>query len=246
MRASTTRLSTTSSPVTAFSKNWPAPTGRSGEIHSFVRGSTVVDPNAWLKSVINAAWIPGTPEDEASYLMVLDRALLDRSISRTEGRQLMETAELAGLSRETVGRLHHDYLRSVAQEALADAVVTDSERVDLEAVATALGLGLPYVDEALAWAAEQAPSAAEGAGFRLEAGDRIVFTGPMSKPRDEWVRTISARGLASGGITRSTKLLVSSDPDSMSGKAAKARQHGVAIVDEPTFVRYFELYMTSN
>ena len=68
----------------------------------------------------------------------------------------------------------------------------------------------------------------------------------MSKDRDEWVRTISARGLASGGITKSTKLLVSSDPDSMSCKAAKARQHGVAIVDEQTFVRYFELYVASK
>lgn len=165
------------------------------------RGAVVADPHAWLKNVLHAAWIPGEPEDEATYLSVLDRALLDRSISATEGHELLATAESAGLARDTVGRLHHDYLRSVAQEALADGLVTDEEHAD-----------------------------------------RVVFTGEMVKGRDAWVSTIAAAGLASGGVTKSTRLLVSADPDSLSGKAAKARSYGIPVVSEEAFERMFRVF----
>lgn len=205
------------------------------------RGQVSVDEYAWLRSVLQAAWIPGAPEDEAIYLIALDRALLDRAISHTEGRELLATAEAAGLTRETVGRLHHDYLRSVAQEALADGVVTSEERQDLEAIASALGLGAPYVDEALNWALDHAPSG-DARSFILEPGDRVVFTGEMKRGRDEWVAEIAAARLASGGVTKSTKLVVAADPDSMSGKAAKARKYGVPVVGEEAFERFFADY----
>lgn len=205
------------------------------------RGHVVIDEHAWLRSILQAAWIPGAPEDEATYLVALDRALLDRAISHTEGRELLATAEAAGLTRETVGRLHHDYLRSVAQEALADGVVTPDERRDLESVASALGLGAPYLEEALDWALENGPSD-QTPSFALQPGDRIVFTGEMGRGRDEWVAEIAAAGLASGGVTKSTRLLVAADPDSMSGKAAKARQYGIPVVGEDAFARFFDEY----
>lgn len=224
---------------------WPATGSAIGAARSAPRGSSKPDVYGWLKSVLKAAWIPGSPEDEASYLLVLDRALLGRSISHTEGRQLLGTAEAAGISRDTVGRLHHDYLRSVAQEALADGVVTQEERADLESVAATLGLGAPYVDEALSWAADHTPDRSTTSGFALAPGDRIVFTGEMNRDRDDWVRAIVTAGLASGGVTKSTKLLVAADPDSVSGKAAKARRFGIPVVNESTFARYFDVYLAS-
>lgn len=218
---------------------WPNARAVPSTPRSVTRGSAIADPHAWLRAVLQAAWIPGSPEDEAAYLLVLDHALLDRQISITEGRELRATAEAAGLSRETVGRLHHDYLRSVALEALADGIVTDDERLELETIARALGLAAPWVDEALAWAGEQSASENSDGGFALVPGDRIVFTGEMMKSRDEWVAEIAAAGLASGGVTKSTKLLVAADPDSMSGKAAKARQYGIPVVGEVAFARLF-------
>lgn len=221
---------------------WPASQGRSSQ-RTVHRGETAADPQSWLRSVLGAAWIPATPEDEASYMLVLDNALLDREISRSEGKQLAATAEAAGLSRGTVARLHQDYLRAVATEALADDVVTADERAELMAVAHALGFGKPYVDEALAWAKANKPSAAtETGGFALQPGDRVVFTGEMNRGRDEWVSLITAAGLASGGISKSTRLLVAADPDSQSGKAAKARQYGIPVVGEASFERIFEKY----
>lgn len=226
---------------------WPVPTKRAALAVAVHRDQSAADPHSWLRSVLGAAWIPGTPEDEATYMVMLDNALLDRSISRSEGRQLLETAEAAGLSRGTVARLHQDYLRAVAVEAIADDVVTDDERTELDSVANALGFGSPYVDEALDWARSKspAPHAANG-GFTLQRGDRVVFTGDMERGRDEWVSAITTAGLASGGVTKSTRLVVAADPDSLSGKAAKARQYGIPVVGESAFEKIFAKYQASQ
>lgn len=226
---------------------WPAARRDAPQPVVAHRGQSSADPYSWLRSVLGAAWVPATPEDEASYMVVLDSALLDREISRSEGKQLLASAEAAGLSRGTVARLHQDYLRAVAKEALADGVVTDEERSELNAVAAALGFGPPYVDEALAWAAAEAPETIEEpTAFTLRPGDRVVFTGEMNRGRDEWVSTICAAGLASGGISKSTRLLVSADPDSQSGKAAKARQYGIPVVGEAAFEKMFAKYRSAR
>lgn len=68
----------------------------------------------------------------------------------------------------------------------------------------------------------------------------------MNRERDEWVSTICAAGLASGGVTKSTRLLVAADPDSKSGKAAKARQYGIPVVGEATFEKIFAKYLTTS
>jgi DNA polymerase-3 subunit epsilon len=206
------------------------------------RGEQRAKPNAWLDTVLNAAWIPGVPEDEAAYLLVLERALLDRRISEFEAQQLVEVAGEARLSGASIARLHKDYLRSLTQEALADGVVAGSEEADLHAVAAALGLTRDDVTAALAWAHRRQPVEPALDAFTLAAGDRIVFTGEISRPRDEWVAEIAECGLASGGITKSTKLVVAADPDSLSGKASKARSYGIPIVDEAAFVRLFDAY----
>lgn len=225
---------------------WPTRLGRAIRA-SAVRRGQAADNHSWLRSVLRAAWIPGNPENEAAYLMVLDNALLDRSISRSEGKQLLAAAEAAGLSRGTVAQLHQDYLRAVATEALADGVVTAEERAELETVATALGLGAPYVDEALAWAKDEVQDkGTETPGFALRPGDRVVFTGEMSRSRDDWVAEICAAGLATGGISKSTRLVVAEDPDSLSGKAVKARQYGIPVVDEKTFIRFFATYVAAR
>lgn len=226
---------------------WPARLRGALQVSAVRRGHAAAGGHSWLKSVLRAAWIPGNPENEAAYMMVLDNALLDRSISRSEGKQLLATAEAAGLSRGTVAQLHQDYLRAVATEALADGVVTDEEHSELESVATALGLGAPYVDEALDWAKGNAKDKeTDATGFALCPGDRVVFTGEMCRPRDEWVAEICAAGLATGGISKSTRLVVAEDPDSLSRKAVKARQYGIPVVDEKAFIRFFASYRAAH
>lgn len=220
---------------------WPPFQGRSCK-QLIPRGELNHSPRSWLDSVLNATWVPGVPEGEASYLLVLDRALLDRRISLSEGRQLVDAARDAGLSGARIAQMHRSYLRSVAQEALEDGVVTDAERADIYAVAAALGLTNLDVEEALAVAAVTQSRSKSGGSFSLIPGDRVVFTGETSRPRETWVAEIMAAGLTSGGVTKSTKLVVAADPDSLSGKAVKAREYGIPIVDEKTFVRLFQQF----
>lgn len=220
---------------------WPAFTPVINTPPSAHRRTAGSAQDSWLEKVLSAAWIPGDNEDEASYLVTLDRALLDREISVTEGRELLTTAQEAGLSGETVERLHLDYLRSVAAEALADEIVTAEEREDLHTVAGLLGLPEIAVDQVLEWATAHA-APVSGGGFALEPGDRVVFTGEMTKGRSEWINEIVAAGLVSGGVTKSTKVVVSADPDSMSGKAKKARTYGIPVISEDAFARFFADY----
>jgi len=70
----------------------------------------------------------------------------------------------------------------------------------------------------------------------------VVFTEDMKRSRDEWIGAIVAAGLTSGGITKSTRLVVAADPDSLSGKAAKARAYAIPVVGEEAFERMFAQY----
>ena len=91
-------------------------------------------------------------------------------------------------------------------------------------------------------------AAMEGATYSLRYGydafvgagmhfDRIALTGAMDIPQDEWVHRAIAAGLEVGQVTKKCALLVATNPDSMSGKAQKARKYGIPIVGETTFAQ---------
>jgi len=132
--------------------------------------------------------------------------------------------------------------------AWADGVVTADERAEMLRTALMLGLRETDVDQALAAAAapgsvlgpEVHSSTAErlaNVGIELLPGDRVVFTGDMSVERDVWFARARAAGLEPGGVTKTTKVVVAADPNSLSGKAAKARAYGIPIVTEAAFER---------
>ncbi|MFI6134158.1 exonuclease domain-containing protein [Micromonospora sp. NPDC051141] len=166
-----------------------------------------------------------------AYLDLLDQVLLDRHISATEADALVATAEEFGLHRVDVEHLHRTYLASLAGIALEDDILTPDERSDLDQVARLLGLQQSDVDHALATAATVIPQQRRPGTWQLQPGDVVVFTGAMEPPRCEWEEEARAAGLDVGNnITKKTRLLVAADPDTMSGKAKKARQYGIPIV----------------
>lgn len=172
------------------------------------------------------------PSRADDYLDVLDRALLDRHVSAAEQEALLDTARGLGLGPAEVVDLHRGYLGALAEAAWADGLVTDAEAADLKLVATLLGLG----GEDVAAVFEQARAARPDASFRLEPGHVVVFTGQMDEPREVWEERARAAGLVVGAnLTKKTRLLVAADPDSLSGKAKKARGYGVPIVGEEEF-----------
>lgn len=163
---------------------------------------------------------------EAQYLALLDRCLLDGHISAHEAAQLADVANELALTRVRVDELHAAYYRSLDERAWADGILTDEERDELAAVAALL-----QVDATSLVSAPNDTMTHER--FALEIGDMIVLTGEMTRDRSEWEAELRERGFTPHpSVTKKVKLVVAADPDSLSGKAKKARDYGIPIVNE--------------
>jgi DNA polymerase-3 subunit epsilon len=175
-------------------------------------------------------------ETSDPYLAVLDEALSDRYLSADESGALRALAESLSLDAPQVDGLHRGYLEALARVALSDGVLSPSEEADLHQVSDILALGSDSVEIALkkAATANQTPSAA--AALPIGRGDMIVFTGDMAEPRTVWLQRAADRGFVPhSGITKKVKLLVAADPDSLSGKAKKARGYGIPVIGVAEF-----------
>jgi DNA polymerase-3 subunit epsilon len=132
--------------------------------------------------------------------------------------------------------------------AVADGIVTDAERRDLNLVARLLGQDRSKLDEILNDAAKKVAEAplisapAQAADANL-AGNRVCFTGELrcrhegeliSRERAEELATQAGLEIAAS-VTKKLDLLVVADPHTQSGKANKARQYGIRIMHEPVF-----------
>lgn len=173
-----------------------------------------------------------------SYLALLDRALLDRQISRHEADELVAAAEMMGISLEDALALHRLYLSALGSIAVGDGVVTAPERQELETVAHALGLSSDAVEASLDSAGTAPDGVCAPTGLAIGAGDAVVFTGEapgIDRADLEYqARTLGLR--VTGAVSGKTCLVIAADPDSISGKARKARELGIPIVDYPTYL----------
>lgn len=188
-----------------------------------------------------------SPGAESEYLALLDRCLLDRSISVSEAGMLVAFADEVGLDRAAAEKLHARYIDDLVAAAWMDGVVTDAERQELEKIARALVMSVDAVSAALA--TPPAPSGRHATAeatvtepFVLLPGATVVLTGEMSRPRSEWNDIIVSRGFTTHpNVTKKVSLVAAADPDSLSGKAKKARDYGIPIVDEAGLARLIGL-----
>lgn len=223
---------------------WPPFAGDYPELRMMHRHEVrAARQDEWLDRIVSRMPRAADPRVE-SYLAVLESAMYDRFLAEHEKEELVSVALQSGLTRGQVLDLHGDYLLAMAAVALEDHVVTPEERGELESVAAMLGLRTSDVDQALRAAHENAvhgpaarATALSSSGISLEAGDRVVFTGEMVREREEWEQIARSRGLEPGGVTKKTKVVVAAHPNSLSGKAAKARSYGVPILTEAAFER---------
>ncbi|GAA3828177.1 hypothetical protein GCM10022226_56200 [Sphaerisporangium flaviroseum] len=203
------------------------------------RGVAAEREDHFLARILDRLPQEAQPVQATSYLALLDRVLLDHQISGAEADALVELATDLGLGRTALDRLHHDYLIALAHAALADGVVTAGERHELQLVADLLRLSPTAVDEALAGA--RGHSSGHLTRFELEPGDLIVFTGEMDGGRESWEeRARRASYLPHTNVTKKVRLLVAADPDTLSGKARKARAYGIPIVTPDAFARMLD------
>lgn len=195
----------------------------------------------WLARLAASTSSYNSDEAAREYLNLLADVLVDGRLDEGEVEALVELASKYQLGADDVAELHDRFLRSLAVDAWADGVVTPAERSWIIRIADELQVPHSRVTKLLATPAEsrKAGSFNESA-LELLPGDRVTFTGALALPREEWEARATAAGLNVGGIRQNSKLLVSADLDSMSGKMQRARRFGVPVVDEPTFTRLLQ------
>lgn len=204
---------------------WPAvPIGDAAPVR---RGAGEADGADFLARLVeHLPRVPSPPQADM-YLAVLDRALVDRHVSATEADELVGLALDMGISQQSAIELHRGYLKALAAAALEDGVVTDAEHDDLMRVAALLSLGPEAVDEAL----REPAGGPAPARFALSKGSTVVLTGSFAESKQYWAERLTDAGLhVSGTVTKKTALVIAADPDSMSGKATKARRYGIPVV----------------
>jgi DNA polymerase-3 subunit epsilon len=184
------------------------------------------------------------------YIALLDQVLENRHISTEEGQALIEFATRWGVPAHQIPKIHREYLLRLATAALADGVVTDAERRDLQQVAWLLGIdSLDEVMEAATHELQAIPTrpSATGRALTLEelAGKRVSFTGEFmcrlagqAITRTMAVEIATSHGMTvADSVTKKLDLLVVADPLTQSLKAKKARQYRIRIIHEFLFWR---------
>lgn len=246
--------------------SWPTlpATGRCLRRESAARAAAAAP--SWIARLI--ARLPageaGRPEID-EYMALLDRVLEDRRVTPEEGDALYGLARGLNLRQEEVVVAHRLYLGDMLRTALADDVISDMERRDLDEVRSLLQITTQELDAMLEVAmgtgqllgaspiVERPPRGADRPDFeRRESiaapaadfrGRRICFTGTLcgrlsGQPieRADAERIAAERGMeVVRSVTKKLDFLVAADPDSMSTKAEKARQYGIRIISEAVF-----------
>lgn len=198
-------------------------------------------PPSFLERISTEAVREAVDGSAAQYIALLDRCLLDGLISVSEGHQLAAVATELGLNRAAVDAIHRDYYVELERRAWADGVLTDDEKADLRAVGELLQLNDAEIAAAIDEVAPTADVDVAPESFALHPGAVIVLTGDMARERSAWEADLRARGFVPHPtVTKKVALVVAADPDSLSGKAKKARDYGIPIVGEDWLVRFLK------
>ena len=191
--------------------------------------------------------IAGESASEAAltYADLLDRALEDRVLTDIEMVELLALADGWGLAASDLADIHLTYLTSLVGSALSDQILTNDEQRDLERVCDLLALNREELDrlvQAATPALRQGRSTSSAIDHELR-GRTVCFTGactcsisgePLTRASAELLAA-SAGLVVAPRVTKQLDVLVVADPDTMSGKARKARDYGTRIIAERVF-----------
>jgi len=200
-------------------------------------GTTQVDAIETIHAFTRRIPFPTSEEKFVAYLLLLNLAMQDLIISEAEREQLGQWAADLGVTRLELSTLHEGYLQSFIQATLRDGVISDKERVMIEMVGRALELPVSIPESPLR-IAENADN--------LRIGSRVCFTGEPLDDLGQPIRRTQLEALAArvglhpvNSVTKKgCDVLVAADDSSMSGKAKKAREWGIAVVSVDKFLAY--------
>ena len=203
-----------------------------------------------IRDLVTRLPIVGASTEIDRYQNLLERVVEDRRISGAEARALEDLARSCGLGRDAVQQVHEAYLRGAVALSMADGVVTELERRELDEFAAILGLDLGLVENLIGDGEAIRPVRVLGPPGTSEElnslrGCSVCFTGelqgtmggmPISREAAHVLATNAGLTVARS-VTKRLDVLVVSDPDTQSGKARKAREYGVRVIVESAFWR---------
>jgi DNA polymerase-3 subunit epsilon len=172
---------------------------------------------------------------EAKYLAAVEWVLEDRHISQEQKQTLSDFQAELKLTGNQVREIHLNFIRGLAGSMWSDGVFTEHEKYDLNVCGKALQLTAEDILYAL-----QNPIDLDlsNEDYRLEPGERVVFTGEMSIPRSDWIARAKAVGLrVTGAVSGKTGFLIVPFGETGSTKTRKARELGVRVISEQRFIR---------
>lgn len=205
-----------------------------------VRQAFLSEPNDALdriRAFTQKIPFPSSDEKFVAYLLLLNMAMQDLVISKSEQSELDDWARDLGISDIELENLHQGYLDSFVQAALRDGVITIQEREMIEMVGKALNLPVSI---------PEVPQPIQANEENLSVGKRVCFTGEASGFSGNSIDRADLEALAAKvglhpvrDVTKKgCDLLVAADVASMSGKAKKAREWGIPVISIEKFITY--------
>lgn len=172
-----------------------------------------------------------------SYFQLLTRVLEDRRVTDEEYEALRACASELFLSSGDVVRIHKSYLAALKGKFLEDGILSDPEQRDLDAITALLGIREKELTP------EDLLSLELSAPKESLVGLSVCFTGELESTiagceisRSNAALLAEEAGLViKTGVSKKLDILVTVDPDSLSGKARKARDIGVRVMAEQAF-----------
>lgn len=193
--------------------------------------------------------LPSNPTDSLpiqQYLNLLDEILADRVITEAEAEILMDFISEFSISQNQVIDVHNEYLRKLTRVYLLDNFLSDSEYKDLLKVSNLLCISQDKLDKTIEF--EKAKIAKQQVVIKTNEkpdyiGKSICFTGQLiSKLEGNLIERSFAQQLAmergliiKSGVSNNLDFLITADPNSLSGKAKKAKELGIKVIAEPVF-----------
>lgn len=180
---------------------------------------------------------------ELEYLNLLDEILADRRITQKESEFLFDLAMDLSISKNKALILHQRYLSNLVRIALLDGIITEAEMADLNQVAELLNVSDKILDDLISCVHKNANTKVLARERQKYIGKTVCFTGTLSSfyngmqiTREMAQKIAFEHGLiVKKGVTKDLDYLVAADPDSMSGKAKKAREYSTGVLAEQTF-----------
>jgi DNA polymerase-3 subunit epsilon len=190
-----------------------------------------------IKAFTQKIPFPTSDEKFVAYLLLLNMAMQDLVISKSEQFELENWASELGVTKSDLTSLHQGYLDSFIQAALRDGVITIQEREMIELVGKALNLPVVIPD---------APQPIQANEDTLGVGKRVCFTGEASGFSGTTINRGELEALAAKvglhpvrDVTKKgCDILVAADASTMSGKAKRAKEWGIPVISVEKFITY--------